>query len=81
MYREDDFPFTDSQAATTAGAEPIRSQEPAALPGLPHRCRIPRLWAILDCIPRSQAGLLGLEPMPIWDPGTCKVRNLATRLP
>ena len=26
------------------------------LPGLPHGCRVPRLWAVLDCFPRPQAG-------------------------
>ena len=27
------------------------------------------------------AGLLGLEPVPIWDPGACKARTLATGPP
>ena len=31
-----------------------RSLKP--LPDLPCGCRVPRLWAILDCFPRSQAG-------------------------
>ena len=31
-----------------------RSQEP--LPGLPHGCRVPRPWAVLDRFPRPQAG-------------------------
>ena len=33
---------------------PIRSQEP--LPGLPRGCRVPKLWAVLDCFPRPLAG-------------------------
>ena len=33
---------------------PVRSQEP--LPGLPRGCRVPKLWAALDCFPRPQAG-------------------------
>ena len=31
-----------------------RNQEP--LPSLPRRCRVPKLWAILNCFPRPQAG-------------------------
>ena len=26
------------------------------LPGLPHGCGVLRLWAVLDCFPRPQAG-------------------------
>ena len=26
------------------------------LPGLPHGCRVPRVWAVLHCFPRPQAG-------------------------
>ena len=33
---------------------PVRSQEP--LPGLPRGCRVPKLWAVLDCFPGPQAG-------------------------
>ena len=55
------------------------------LPGIPHGCRVPKLWAVLDCFPRPQAGseweawLPGLEPVPIWDPGAFKARTLAAR--
>ena len=68
-----------------AGAEPIQSQE--LLLSLPCRCRVLRLWAILDCFPRPQGGSwtgsswMGLDPVPIWDPGVFKVRTLAARPP
>ena len=39
-----------------AGAEPIRSQQPGAPLGVPHWCRVPRIWAVLNCCPRPQAG-------------------------
>ena len=49
----------------------------------------PKALGHLDFPPRPQAGrwmgsgweveLLGLEPVPIWDPGVFKVRTLATR--
>ena len=57
-------------------AMPIRSQEP--LPGLPRRCRVPKLWAVLDCFPGPQAGswkgsgAASIEPVPIWDPGCAR---------
>ena len=39
-YREEDLP----QVSTTADAMPIQSQEP--LLGLPHGCRVPKLWTL-----------------------------------
>ena len=42
------------QVVTTAGTELTRSQE--LLPGLPRGRKVPKLWAVLDCFPRPQAG-------------------------
>ena len=70
------------QVSATADAMPIRSQEP--LPGLPHGCRVPKLWAVLDCFPGPQAGswkgsgAAGIEPAPIWDPGRARRGPLTT---
>ena len=42
------------QVTTMADAAPIQSQEFPL--GLPHGCRVPRFWTILNCFPRPQAG-------------------------
>ena len=64
-----------------------RSQEPPS--GLPRGCRVPRLWAVFDfglwAFPGHKQGagweveLLGLELVPICDPGVFKARTLADR--
>ena len=64
------------QVSAMADAMPIQSQEP--LPGLPRGCRVPKLWAVLDCFPGPQTGswkgsrAAGIEPAPIWDPGRAR---------
>ena len=74
--REEDLP-SDGSLPT------IRSQEP--LLGLPRGCRVPKLWAVLDCFPGHrqgagwEAGPPGLEPAPTWDPGRARRRH--KRLP
>ena len=58
MYREKELPPRDSFPNQPQWPELNQSkawsQEP--LPGLPRGCRNPRLWAVLKCFPRSQAG-------------------------
>ena len=63
------------QVSTMADAIPIWSQE--TLLGLPRRCRVPKLSSS-TAIPGHrqgagrEAGLLGLEPTPIWYPGRAR---------
>ena len=47
-------PMIHSPSKATADAMLIQSQEP--LPGLPHGCRVPKLWAIFNCLSGPQAG-------------------------
>ena len=71
------------QVTTMTRPAPIWSQEPGALPGLPRRCKVPRLWAIPDCFPRPQAGSwmeveqLGLELASVWDLGSIQGEDLS----
>ena len=71
------------QVTVVARAEPIQSQEPGILAGFPHGCRVN--WPSSSAFPGHkqgagwEAGRPGLEPEPIWDPGTFKVRNLVVR--
>ena len=64
------------QVSTMADTMLIRSQEP--LPGLPRGCRVPKLWAILNCFPGPQAvswkgsWAATIELAPIWDLGRAR---------
>ena len=63
-------------------AMPIRSQEPPL--GLPRGCRVPKLWAVLNCFPGPQAGsgkgsgTAGIRTGTHMGSQACKVRNLTT---
>ena len=53
--REEDLLLVDSFSRWPVLSQfQVRSLE--LLPGLSHRCRVPRLWAVLDCFSRPQAG-------------------------
>ena len=54
---EEDLPSIDSLPKRSQWPEPSRSKvrSPEPLAGLPHRSRVPRLWAVLDCFPGPQA--------------------------
>ena len=83
--KEEDLLSIDSlpQVAATAGAEPIRSKEllRASHKGAGSQSFGPSSTAF----PSHKQGvgweawLLGLEPVPIWDPSAFKARTLATR--
>ena len=70
------------QVSATSNAMPIWSQEP--LLGLPCGCRVPKLWAVLCCFPRPQAGswkgsgASGIRTGAPIGSQTCKARTLIT---
>ena len=86
--REEGLPSNDSLPKQLQRPElsqsKVRRQE--LFLGLPRRCRVPKLWVVLECFPRPKQGagweveLAGLEPAPLWDPGAFKVSALAARL-
>ena len=86
--REEDLSSNDSLPKWPQRLELNQSEarSPEPLQDLPHRCRVPKLWAVLNCFPRPQAGSwmevgrLGHKLVPIWDPGACKARTLAPKL-
>ena len=91
MYREEEsqgnifIRWFTAQVTSVAAAEPSKTSRQKPLLGPPHRCRVPKIWALLHWFPRPQqlsgleARLPRLEPAPIWDTNTFKARTLDTR--
>ena len=91
IYREErqrgrsSFRWFTPQVSATADAMPTQSQEP--LLGLPRGCRVPKLWAILNCFPGPQAGswkgsgAAGIRTGAHMGSRACKVRTLTTAPP
>ena len=70
------------QASAMVDAMPISSKDPFM--GLPHRCRVPKIWAVLHCFSRVSSrdldgkGAARIRTGAHMGSRACKVRTLTT---